>query len=256
VVRRARSVGVSVLSVTDHDTTAGLAEAERQARLEGIDLVTGIEITALADGDDVHVLGYFIDPGAPGLQEFLAAQRRDRIRRTRVMGERLAALGCPIDVEPIVAAAGPDATRAVGRPQVAAALVEAGHALSIRDAFDRLIGHGRPGYVPRAGAAPEEVIGVIAGAGGLASLAHPGLLGRDDLIEPLARAGLEAIEAFHTDHDPHIAQHYVALARAHDLALTGGSDFHGWDGHRAGAPGAATLPPEEFARLRRRAGRA
>jgi predicted metal-dependent phosphoesterase TrpH len=257
LVRRAWLAGVTVLSVTDHDTTAGLAESSVQAGRYGLELVAGIEVTAVsADGEDVHVLGYFIDPSARGLQDFLAAQRDDRIRRARAMGERLAALGFAVDLEPAIAAAGAGTGRAIGRPAVAAALVRAGHAASVRDAFDRLIGRGCPGYVPRAGASPEQVVRIIADAGGLASLAHPGLLNRDDLIAPLAAAGLPALEAFHIDHDPAAQQRYLALARAHDLAVTGGSDFHGWDGHRAIAPGTMTLPPDEFARLRRRAGRA
>ena len=157
------------------------------------ELVPGIEISAVAEGRDVHVLGYFIDTASPPLRAFLERQREDRVRRVAEMGERLAALGCPIDVAPIVADAGRG--RSVGRPQIAAALLDAGHVRTRDEAFDRFLEFGGAAYVSRCGTSPEDVVAIIHAAGGIASLAHPGVNARDHLIAPLAAAGLDAIEA-------------------------------------------------------------
>ena len=248
LVERARSAGLSIFSITDHDTTAGLAEARAAAGPEGLELVDGIEISAVEDGRDVHVLGYFIDPQSAVLRSFLDRQREDRLRRVREMGARLAALGAPIDVEPILAEA--LRGRSVGRPQIASALLARGHVATRDEAFDRFLEYGGPAFVARCGASASEVISIIHEAGGLASLAHPGLLRRDHLIAPLAAAGLDALEVRHSDHDAATESKYRALAKTFGLLVTGGSDFHGDNGHRVCRLGTLTLPREDYDRLR------
>jgi len=248
LVSRARAAGLSIFSITDHDTTAGLAEAAAAARACGVELIDGIEISAVEEGRDVHVLGYFIDPGAPALRAFLERQRDDRLRRVREMGQRLAALGAPIDVEPILADAARG--RSVGRPQVASALLARGHVATRDEAFDRFLEFGGPAFVSRCGASASEVVAIVHEAGGLASLAHPGLLRRDHLIAPLAEAGLDALEVRHSDHDAETESKYRAMALALGLLVTGGSDFHGDHGHRVCRLGTFTLPVEDYDRLR------
>jgi predicted metal-dependent phosphoesterase TrpH len=253
-VRRAWLAGITTLSVTDHDTTAATGPvAEAAARL-GITTIAGIEITAVHEGRDVHVLGYFLDPGEPGLVRFLEDQRRDRIRRIGRMIERLAELGRPLEVSTVLPEGEAVTGRAVGRPHVARALLQAGHVASIGEAFDLWIGEGKPAFVPRCGASPAEVVGVIRRAGGLASLAHPGLLGRDDLIAGLVADGLGAVEAYHCDHPPHVERRYEKLARRLNLAVTGGSDYHGEAAGRPRVLGVTVLPQERFDELRRRVG--
>jgi predicted metal-dependent phosphoesterase TrpH len=253
LARQAHLAGITVLGVTDHDTTEGVPAVAAAAVAYGLAVVPGIEITAVHEGRDVHVLGYFVDPASPALADFLAAQRADRVRRALDIAGRLAALGCPIDTAPLVARG--DADGVVARPLIAAALVEAGHVATIAEAFDRLIGEGQPAYVPRRGAAPADVVAIVARAGGVASLAHPGLLGRDDLIPALAAAGLPAIEVYHSDHDEEAQARYRGLAGRFGLAVTGGSDFHGDDAHRHAALGSVALPEADYRRLRARAGR-
>jgi len=138
---------------------------------------------------------------------------------------------------------------------VGQALVEAGHVTNLRQAFDELIGDGKPGYVPRRGAEPSEVIAIIERAGGIASLAHPGLLKRDDLVPALATAGLGALEAYHSDHDATATERYLSLASQHDLAVSGGSDYHGDDGRRKRCFGVVALPSACFETLSARAQR-
>lgn len=241
---RARGAGLSIISITDHDTTAGSDAARAVVRDAGLQLVPGIEISAVAEGRDVHVLGYFIDTAAASLRAFLARQREDRMRRVAEMGDRLTALGFPIDVAPILAAA--ERGQSVGRPQIAAALVDEGHVRTRDEAFDRFLEFGGAAFVARSGASPADVVAIIHAAGGLASVAHPGITHRDPLIAPLAEAGLDAVEAVHSDHDAPTEARYRALAADLGLLVTGGSDFHGDSGHRAATLGSVGLAQAEF----------
>jgi predicted metal-dependent phosphoesterase TrpH len=254
LVHQARAAALSIISITDHDTTAGCDAALDAARDLGVEIVPGIEISSVVDGRDVHVLGYFLDTGCAALHDFLQRQRQDRLRGVREMGDRLAALGYPIDVAPILEAASPG--RTVGRPQIAGALMEAGYVRTRDEAFERFLQFGAPAFVARLGAAPEDVIGIIHGCGGIASLAHPGITRRDELVAPLAAAGLDAIEVRHSDHDAATEARYRAQAAELGLLVTGGSDFHGADtGHRVLRLGSVTLPQEDFDQLRNAARR-
>ena len=251
LVVRAAAAGLTVIGITDHDTTAGLAAAHVAARRAGLTLIDGIEITAVEDEQDIHVLGYFFDPGNQALAGFLAGQRADRMRRAVEIADRLRSLGYPIDNGALIERMA-GSRSSVGRPHIADALVAAGHVRDRSEAFERLIGRGRPAFVPRCGPRPVEVIETIKSAGGLTSMAHPGVTARDDLLPALAASGLDAIEARHSEHDAVTEQHYRQLAAKLGLAVSGGSDFHGDDGRLARALGRVTLPPEDFAALRGR----
>ena len=198
----------------------------------------------------MHVLGYFVDSDAPDLLAFLAEQRTRRADRAREIIERLATLGMPLDADAILQPGFVDPTVAIGRPWIARALMDHGHVASVGEAFERWLSRGQPAFVPRAAATPEEVIGRIHDARGLASMAHPGVVDRDDWIAPLAEAGLDALEVFHSEHDAEMTAKYGALARRMRLAATGGSDFHGDREHGPASPGVVSLPREEFERLK------
>lgn len=250
-MNKARAAGLSIISITDHDTTAGVDAARGAARDAGIELIPGIEVTAVEGGCDTHVLGYFIDAASVPLQAFLERQRADRLRRVADMRDRLAALGCPIDVSDILEDA--KRGRSVGRPQIASALLAAGHVRTRDEAFDRFLNASGPAYVARMGAPAAAIVKLIHDAGGIASLAHPGPNGRDALIPALAADGLDALEATHSDHDAAAEAKYRRLAAELGLAVSGGSDFHGeTTTHRASRLGIVTLPADDFARLRAR----
>ena len=242
--------GIRTMSVTDHDTVAALPEAESAAVASRIAFVPGIEITAVHDGRDVHVLGYFIEYDDAELAGFLERQRADRVRRVGEMAEKLASMGKPVDREALLAPL--PHGRSLGRPSVAKALVKAGHVADSRQAFDQLIGEGRPAFIPRRGPCPAEVIGIINRAGGIASLAHPGLLKRDDLIPDMIDAGLTAVEAFHSEHDETTTQRYLEFAERHGILVSGGSDYHGEKERRKAAFGTVGLPLDRFERLKAR----
>jgi 3',5'-nucleoside bisphosphate phosphatase len=248
LVVRAAAAGLGTIAVTDHDTVGGLGEAVDAGRTRGVRVIAGIEMTAVEDGNDVHVLGYFIDPDSPILAGFLEQQRADRTRRVREIGERLRDLGIAVDVEALIATAAP-AARSIGRPAIADALVAAGQAVDRTDAFARLLGRGRPAFVSRRGVTSAAVIEMIHAARGIASLAHPGISASDSFVEALTGKGLDAIEVWHSDHTQDQQRHYGALADRLCLAKSGGSDFHGDGVHHAARLGAVLLPEPEFERL-------
>jgi predicted metal-dependent phosphoesterase TrpH len=252
LVSRASAAGVAVLSVTDHDTTAAATAAAAECARAGVAFIPGIEITAVVDGVDVHVLGYFIDPHAGALATFLAQQRQRRVDRVRQIIARLAALGIVLDADVILRPSQSGQGRAAGRPWIARALVDAGHVANTSEAFERYLKTGAPAFVPRVGPTPAEVVAQIHRANGIASLAHPGLLKRDDLLPSFVADGLDAIEAHHSKHSPEDTGRYLALARQHRLAVSGGSDYHGDPSHDAGGPGSTALPPELFQELKGR----
>src|SRR6187401_799808 len=201
LVDRAFRAGVTVMAVTDHDTVAAVSDVQSAAKACGIEVITGIEITAIESGRDIHLLGYFIDPGDTELAAFLAKQRAQRIARVEELGARLAQLGMPIDLESVLMRAREQPARSVGRPQIARAMVAAGYVADTREAFDRWLAAGRPAFVPRRGPSPGEVIDIVHAAGGLVSMAHPGQTDLDSRISAYVEAGLDAIELFHPDHD-------------------------------------------------------
>jgi 3',5'-nucleoside bisphosphate phosphatase len=251
LVARASAAGVRVLAVTDHDTVAGCAAAADACARARIKFVPGIEVTAVVEGADVHVLGYFVQTGSPALLSFLAEQRRRRADRVRDMIGRLAGHGIALDAEAILAPALQDSARSAGRPWIARALVDAGHVPNISEAFNRWLSRGRPAFIPRIGASPAEVFERIHAAGGIASLAHPVLVKHDEWLPQFATNGLDALEAYHTDHDELTTAHYLGIAKTLRLGVSGGSDYHADDAHGGGGPGRVSLPQKHYEGLLR-----
>ncbi len=251
LVRRAAEVGIGVLSITDHDTLAGLEEAQRAATRFDMWVVPGVEFGIDVKGAEVHMLGYLFDPQYPPLLARLAQLREERIHRGRRMVELLAGLGVKIPwerVEEIAAGA------SVGRPHVGQALVEAGYAQTIDEAFDKYLARGRPAYVERTRFTIEECIALVHEAGGVAVLAHPTWL--DDvegMLPGLVRAGLDGLETYYGLYDAQTVAWLEGLARRYLLVPTGGSDFHGLDTLTHADLGSVSVPPECFDELVRRA---
>jgi len=249
LVTRAAEAGVTILSVTDHDTVAGYDEAARAADASGMTLVSGIEITAIADGIDVHVLGYFIDTSSASLTSLLAGQRRSRFERVERIVARLAAQGMPLEAERILQPAVDDPGKTPGRPWVARAMVARGYVATTDEAFHLWLTRGRPAFVGRLGPEPAAVISRIHEAGGIASLAHPGLLQQDASLPQWVDQGLDALEAYHSEHDDATTRHYLKVAETLGIAVSGGSDYHGGGTHGAGSPGSTSLPNDRYEEL-------
>ena len=225
VAARAAKAGTVAWALTDHDTVAGLEAAAVAARGLDVRFVPGIELSALLDEREVHVLGHFIDPVHPELRAFedkLADHRRGRVRK---IVDLLARHGVDVTEEAIVACSG---GKTIGRPHVARAMVAAGAVSTVKEAFDRFLGDGRPAYVGRFRLTAEDAVAMIRRAGGVATLAHPGpskLQPRE--LRRLRGMGFDGVEANHPDHHPEQADKYRASAAEVDLVCTGGTDFHG-----------------------------
>lgn len=222
-VESANRAGVVALALTDHDTLAGVPEAQVAADRLGLRLVPGVELSVHQEGVEVHLLGLHIRDVA-GLQAELEAIRDQRRLRAIAMVEKLAAAGAPIAIEAVLAEA---AGGAIGRPHVARALVAAGHVKDQREAFDRFLAAGRPAYVDKARLEIADGIAMVHGAGGLAIIAHPGAEGRRERIEPLVPMGLDGLEVRHPSHSAEDVKRLDALAQHFGLVVSGGSDWHG-----------------------------
>ena len=157
--------------MTDHDTVKGLARARAAAEAEGVRLVPGIEVSAFAEGREIHVLGHFVDPTEPGLASYSARLGDERSERMGRMVERMNSLGFPVTLEEVERIA---AGAHLGRPHLALALVARGYVTSTREAFDRFLGDGKPGWVDRFRVSAEDAIAMLHRAGGTATIAHPG----------------------------------------------------------------------------------
>ena len=227
VDRRAAEEGFTTLALTDHDTVAGIAEAQAAAREAGIRLIPGVELSCGAQ-KEIHILGYGIDPQDEPLLAFSRHRREEREARAQKMVERLAQAGMTISLSRVHELA----RGVVARPHVARALVEAGYASSVSDAFDRFLVPGKCGYVPREDVRVAQAVALIHGAGGIAVLAHPmqlklGDMAIDALVREWKGQGLDGLEVYHPSAQNNHAAMLLHLARREGLLVTGGSDFHG-----------------------------
>lgn len=215
-----------VIAITDHDTTDGVEEAQQAAARYGAPIVIpGIELSAEDADGDVHMLGYYIDIHNRSFQDTLARFRENRYRRGQKMVEILTAMGMPLDWDRVTAIAGDGA---IGRPHIARAMLEAGYVESVKDAFNRYIGNDGPAYVARTRLTPEESVALIHSAGGVAVLAHPGLLNDyRSMIRRLVAVGLDGVEVNHPANDEATRLDLRGIATTNHLIMTGGSDFHG-----------------------------
>jgi hypothetical protein len=232
LVRKAAEIGLAALAVTDHDTLGALPEARAAAAGTGLDLVPGVELSVEDDGGRFHLLGYLFDPDDAPMQAALLEIRESRARRNTQMAEKMAQLGLPVTMDDVRAEAGEDA-QVIARPHFAQALIKKGVVGSVKEAFDRYLATGKPLYQPKQVLTPADAIALLHQAGGLAVMAHPGLVPLSDdalarRIRSLAKHdGIDGIEAYYSQHTPAQTDRFLAAARENGLLVTGGSDFHG-----------------------------
>jgi len=236
LVRMAKQMGLAAISITDHDTTEAVSEAQREGRRSSVEVIPGIEIGSHFEGNSVHILGYFVDVESPVLREFVQQKREARKRRAIEIVRRLRSAGLPIDEEAVFEAAG---SGVVGRVQIARVLVANGVVGSVSEAFASLLRRGSPYYVALTKPSPQEAVSLVKRAGGIASLAHPVFLEErivERLVPMLSKAGLAGIEVLcgfdpaagltAEDHLRRCAE-MMGFATDYGLVPTGGSDYHG-----------------------------
>jgi hypothetical protein len=249
LVEQARRCGLSAIALTDHDSVEGCGATAQACAAAGIEFIAGTELTAEQDGNELHLLGYFIDTRNPLLLRRIAGFQTVRQDRIREMVSRLNRLRVPLSADAVFALAN---CRAPGRPHVARALVQAGLCANQDEAFERFLKKNRPAWVPKFKMSAGEAIDLIHQAEGVAVLAHPGLNRMDEVIPGLVEAGMDGLECFHTKHSTATSERYLVMADRLDLLVTGGSDCHGLS---KGRPliGTVRVPYQHVERLRARA---
>ncbi len=250
LIADAAAVGVTFMAITDHDTLAGYREVVAAGAVPpGMTLLPGVEINAIVTRDlglmegELHILGFGMDPDDQAFEAALVAQRAQRRRRFDRTVTLLRDLGLSIDVQ--VDALVADDDDALGRPTVARALIAAGHAATVEDAFKRYLAWGQPAYVPRTGMGPTEAIAAVRAAGGVPALAHFGEAShRIDIVRELQGDGLLGLEVYYRTFDAATVASVGGVAETLGLIKTGGSDYHGDLGTYAEAHAGLWVPPQ------------
>ena len=243
LIRLVAKHGLETISITDHDSTEGLAEAYEAAKdFPHLTIIPGIEMSADIPGDEVHVLGYFLDYHDEQFQTTLREFRMGRVGRAQIMVEKLIALGKPVEWDRVLHFAGDGS---VGRPHIALAMVEAGYFTEPKEAFEEYLGNEGLAYYDRPKLNPIESVELIQRVGGVPVLAHPTFMNDMETgIANLKKVGLKGMEVYYAQYDDDTVRHLARLANEYDLIPCGGSDYHGLG--NAGEPLPGTLgPPEE-----------
>ena len=226
IVAAAKDAGLSYIAITDHDTVEGIRHLYEQGLYPSktLHIIPGIEFSCEVDEHDVHILGYDFDIYNQALEDKVTELSESRWARFSQMVEKLQELGYAITESDVLQIAG--TSHAIGRAHMARALVKKELVGSVREAFDKLLEHGQPAYVPHYRIEPEDAIALIRNAGGVPVLAHPKLVRDDAIVERMLALDFGGLEVYYPRHDEEDVARYKAMAEAHGLLITGGSDFH------------------------------
>ncbi len=237
VINMAEACGLTTISITDHDTVDALTTLSTSHT--GLEIIAGIEFGTEYSSHEVHILGYGIDISNRALLKTLEMLKAERESRARAMVERLNELGCSITFSRVKELAGPGT---IGRVHIAQALMGAGYTQSVREGFSRYLEINGPAYVPRKKLTIRNAIELIKGAGGVPVLAHPGLVGDDQLVKDVINMGVLGLEVIHSSHDRWQTGKYYRMARQMQVVPTGGSDCHGPQGKDKALIGKYAIP--------------
>jgi predicted metal-dependent phosphoesterase TrpH len=249
LMERARRVGLTTISITDHDNSSAIDEALVLSDELGVEVISGMELSATLGDHDIHLLGYFFDHTHRDLLDYLNFYRRERIKRAERIVGKLNELKIPLTIESVLEQAG---NGSVGRPHIANALLEEGLTETYHEAFFKYIGFGRPAYEKKYQVTPREAIELIASAGGISFIAHPGNTFDDKVLVELIKQGVDGIEVIHPSHSPERVAHYKGIANEYFLLTSGGSDFHGGRKNDVEVFGKYYISEEEVEVMRRR----
>ena len=256
LIKKAKEIGLSAIAITDHDTISGLEEAYKVSSTENIIVVPGIEISCGWEDRNasVHVLGLFIDRKCKTLVDMLEEQRISRFHRAFKILDLLEKEG--IDVKELRDEFKATPEKVLGRPHIARYLVKKGVVSEMQQAFEKYLLNGRPAYVPKQKVDPEYGIKLIHEAGGLAVLAHPGLISEfDEVWKRLEKLNWDGLEVYYSEHSNTTIKKFQNLADSKNLLASGGSDYHGENGKHVGRLGTAGLSKEQFKKLVEKAGK-
>jgi len=225
-VRLAKEAGLTAIGITDHDTVSGIDEALEAAEHYGIEVVPGVEISTKEKGQDVHILGYFVQHHDRQFVQRLDELQQVRSKRNQLMLAKLNELGIDITMDEVKAKLRRDDAN-VGRPHIGEVLIDKGIVKTIEEAFDTYLGKHGKAYINPRRITPEEGIDLIKAAGGIPVMAHPGLYDDDEMVIRLIDYGLVGLEVYHPDHSDEKERKYQQLVNDYGMLATAGSDFHG-----------------------------
>jgi predicted metal-dependent phosphoesterase TrpH len=225
LVERAGFCGIRNLSITDHDNVEGIEEAIEKANQIGIELIPGVELSSEHKDREVHVLGYFFDYKNPELLDYLIKFRQLRLKRAEKIVEKLNMMSIPLKMADVLLKAKENTS--IGRPHIAFALLENNYISNYYEAFVRYIGDNKPAYEKKPNISTKEAIDLIANAGGLSFIAHPGKVIRDEMLIEIIELGVDGIEVIHPSHSSEIISYFQDFVSQYFLLESGGSDFHG-----------------------------
>jgi len=249
LVQQAHAAGLSVISITDHDNVGAIDEAMEAGKSLGIEVVPGVELSVALNDKDIHLLAYFFDHTNKKLLDYLAFFRYERLKRAERIVQKLNDINIPLKLDAVLDQAG---IGSVGRPHIASALLEEGLTGTYHEAFMKYIGTGAPAYEKKYQLSPNEATQLVAQAGGLSFLAHPGKYTTDIELSTLIQAGLDGIEVVHPSHNEARQEFYRGVVHQYFLLECGGSDYHGGKKNDDQVLGVYTVPLEVVEDMRTR----
>jgi len=223
LIDKAKEKGIEVLSITDHDNLAAINEATEYGKRAGVEIIPGVEISSDIMDREIHILGYFVEPGNSEIERYLTFFREERLKRAERIVKKLNLLGISLKLDDVLKIA---RNSAVGRPHIAQALLEGGFTNSYFEAFNKYIGNDCPAYEKKVHVSPGSAFKIINDSGGLSFIAHPGIL-PENILKDLIDAGVDGIEVIHPSHTSQIVKFYKGIVSEYFLLEAGGSDYHG-----------------------------
>ncbi len=223
LLTNAKSNGIDIISITDHDSVNGIREAIEVGKKLGIEVIAGLEISSDIRDKEVHILAYFVDIDNKELEHYLNFFREERVKRAHRIIQKLNAMGMNLSIDDVFEKA---KNSAMGRPHIAQAMLEKGLVGNYYEAFNKYIGNGCPAFEKKVHVSPQSAFKIINDAGGLSFIAHPGNM-PEIIIKELIEDGVDGIEVIHPSHTPQMVQYYRGIVNQYYLLESGGSDFHG-----------------------------
>ena len=218
ILNKAKENGFDAISITDHDSISGIEEATKIGKDIGIEVISGVEISSEHNGKEVHILGYFIDPGDQEFKKYLNFFREERIKRAERIVKKLNSIGLNLTFDDILVIS---KSSTIGRPHIARAMAEKGLVSSYHEAFNKYIGNGCPAYEKKVHISPESVYKIITDAGGLSFIAHPGYM-PEEILKELIESGVDGIEVYHPSHSAQKNKFYKGIVSEYYLLESGG----------------------------------
>ncbi len=223
LLQKVKNEGIDCISITDHDSVSAIEEAASIGNEIGVEVIAGVEISSDVKDKEIHILGYFVEPGNSELERYLNFFREERIKRAERIVIKINNLGMPLKIDDVLELA---KNSTVGRPHIAQIMLEKGFVNSYYEAFNKYLGNDCPAYERKVHVSPKSAFKIINDAGGLSFIAHPGYL-EDNLLKELIEAGVDGIEVIHPSNSAQQTKFYKGIANEYFLLESGGSDFHG-----------------------------